>query len=156
MRLWHIDLIPYLPKSQLIAQWRELNSIFKKQDKHILINYIYNYPECFLKYYSDAVIKEMQKRGIRINSYDNYDNYFGDTKSYPERFKEHNDEYLIICFFNLREKYIRGQKDFTKEIWDKLNEYCNFRLNHIYFKMLNLVKYEMIITENYKEEHKDD
>ena len=35
MRLWHIDLIPYLPKSQLLAQWRELNSIFKKQDKHI-------------------------------------------------------------------------------------------------------------------------
>lgn len=38
MRLWHIDLIPYLPKTQLISQWRELNSVFKKQNKHILIN----------------------------------------------------------------------------------------------------------------------
>ena len=48
MRLWHIDLIPYLPDLQLIAQWRELNSIFKKQDKHILINYIYNYDKVFM------------------------------------------------------------------------------------------------------------
>ena len=29
MRLWRIDLIPYLPRTQLLAQWRELNSIFK-------------------------------------------------------------------------------------------------------------------------------
>lgn len=44
MRLWHIDLITnsLLPKSQLLAQWSELNSIFKKQDKNILINYIYD------------------------------------------------------------------------------------------------------------------
>ena len=45
MRLWHYKLIPFLPNSQLIAQWRELNSIFKKQDKHILINYVYEYPK---------------------------------------------------------------------------------------------------------------
>lgn len=33
MRLWHIDLVKngLLPKSQIIAQWRELNSIFKKK-----------------------------------------------------------------------------------------------------------------------------
>lgn len=123
MRLWHIDLILYLPKSQLLAQWRELNSIFKKQDKHILINYIYNYPECFLKYYSDITIKEMQKRGIKIKSYDNYDYYFGDTRAFPQRFKEHNDEYLTICYYNLKEKYIRGQKDFTKDVWEKLDKF---------------------------------
>ena len=49
MRLWHYKLLPYLPKSQLIAQWRELNSIYKKQDRHILINYIYDYDEVFNK-----------------------------------------------------------------------------------------------------------
>lgn len=53
MRLWHIDLIPYLPKSQLIAQWRELNSIYAKQDRRILINYIYEYNRHYLKAYSD-------------------------------------------------------------------------------------------------------
>lgn len=45
MRLWHTDLTPYLPKSQLLAQWRVLNSIFVKEDKHVLINYIYEYPK---------------------------------------------------------------------------------------------------------------
>ena len=43
MRLWHYDLIEYLPKQQLLGQWRELNSIYVKQDKHILINFIYEY-----------------------------------------------------------------------------------------------------------------
>lgn len=123
MRLWHYKLIPYLPNSQLIAQWRELNSIFKKQDKHILINYIYNYPECFLKYYSDKVIKEMLNRKIKIKNYENYDYYFGDTSAYPEQFKEHDDEYLTICYYNLKEKYLRGQKDFTAGVWEKLDEF---------------------------------
>lgn len=31
MRLWHIDRTPYLPKSQLIAQWWRLNSIYKNR-----------------------------------------------------------------------------------------------------------------------------
>lgn len=54
MRLWHTDLIPYLPKSQLVAQWIELNSIYKKQDNHILINYVYNYGKEYLLYYSSC------------------------------------------------------------------------------------------------------
>lgn len=138
MRLWHIDLIPYLPKSQLIAQWRELNSIFKKQDKHILINYIYKYDKRPLFNYSLAVKREMLDRGYKINSLENYSKYFSQTSSFGiERFKEHNDEYLIICYFNLREKYIRGQKDFTKEIFDKLYEYYKIR-------MMNIVTYGMI------------
>ena len=66
MRLWHADLIPYLPKSQLLAQWRELNSIFAKEDQHILINYIYEYPKEDLYYYTMLVLEEMQKRNIQI------------------------------------------------------------------------------------------
>ena len=27
MRLWHTDLIPVLPKEQLVGQWRELSAI---------------------------------------------------------------------------------------------------------------------------------
>lgn len=27
MRLWHIDLIPVLPREQLVAQWRECSAI---------------------------------------------------------------------------------------------------------------------------------
>ena len=130
MRLWHIDLIPYLPKSQLLAQWRELNSIFKKQDKHILINYVYDYPKDYLMTYSMKVIREMIKRNYRVN-YINFDNYFivGTDMFSPyfseleETFKEHNKEYLTICYWNLREKYLRGQKDFTDEVWQKLDTF---------------------------------
>lgn len=121
MRLWHYNLIPYLPKSQLIAQWRELNSIFKKQDKHILINYIYDYPRSTLKTYADEVILEMNRRNFKINKWDNYNNYFKYCESDGLHFKEHNGEYLLINYYNLKEKYIRGQKDFSKEKFDELS-----------------------------------
>jgi len=134
MRLWHIDLIPYLPKGQLLAQWRELNSIFKKQDKHILINYIYNYPKEYLLEYSFAVINEMQARNYKIKSFENYKNYFEGLDLFKfiqydtYRFREHDIEYLVICYFNLKEKYLRGQKDFTKEIFEKLDKFLQKQL----------------------------
>ena len=131
MRLWHIDLIEnnLLAKSQLLAQWRELNSIFKKQDKHILINYIYDYDKIYLWNYSLAVVESMNKRNYKITekSKNNLKEYFKDLGNIfennytcKERFKEHNDKYLLICFMNLYEKYIRGQKDFTSSCFQKL------------------------------------
>lgn len=121
MRLWHIDLIPYLPRQQLIAQWRELNSIFAKQDNHILINYIYKYDKRPLLNYTQAVMREILNRGYNINSIDNYRRYFKDVQSFgTERFKEHDFEYLTMCFWNLKEKFIRGQKDFTVQQWGKI------------------------------------
>ena len=128
MRLWHIDLIPYLPKSQLLAQWRELNSIFKKQDKHILINYIYNYEKKYLLNFATLVNAIMSVKGYKTNL-ENFNNYFGETrfKHLFEIedciFREHNHEYLTICYYNLKEKYMLGQKDFTKEVWDKLDKF---------------------------------
>ncbi|WP_233732664.1 pyrimidine dimer DNA glycosylase/endonuclease V [Lysinibacillus sp. YS11] len=70
MRLWHIDLIAYLPKGQLLSQWRELNSIFAKEDQHILINYIYEYPKEDLYLYTEKVMDEMKKRGYQIRTYE--------------------------------------------------------------------------------------
>lgn len=131
MRLWHIDLIPYLPKSQLLAQWRELNSIFKKQDNHILINYVYDYPKDYLLTYADKVILTMESRGYKIKNFDNFNNYFYNTGGFYVygRFKEHNNEYLIICFMNLLEKYRRGQKDFNKDTFVKLYNYVNSKID---------------------------
>lgn len=126
MRLWHVDLISYLPKSQLIAQWRELNSIFKKQDKHILINYIYNYDISYLYCYTQHVLQEMRNRNIQIKKWTNFNKYFqmvDEDVSTDLRFTEHNNDYLTICYFNLMEKYIRGQKDFDDETMWKLNEF---------------------------------
>ena len=77
MRLGHKDLIPYLPKSQLwlLGQWRELNSIYTKEDKHILINFIYRYKPIDLLAYSQMVLREMNRRGYKFNL-EKYNNYF--------------------------------------------------------------------------------
>lgn len=125
MRLWHYKLIPYLPKSQLLAQWRELNSMFKKQDNHILINYAYN-DNTSLFNYSLCVIREMTKRGYENNT-QNMEDYFWehfyDYKDNKKMFVQHDNEYLTICYWNLREKYLRGQKDFTDNIWERLDSF---------------------------------
>lgn len=135
MRLWHYKLIPFLPKSQLLAQWRELNSIFKKQDKHILINYIYQYPKESLYNYSCMVINAMcYQRHIKIRSTQAMRDYFqvaeiniNDIVSNPFP-KHHTDRYLLQCFYNLQEKYDRGQKDFTYDIYWKLERFINSQL----------------------------
>ena len=132
MRLWHIDIIPYLPKSQLwlLSQWRELNSIFKKQDKHILINYIYDYDKKYLWDYTLDIMGEfgVHRYNLSKTSRDNFYNYFNDMgciydRPTNEHFKEHDNEYLTICYYNLKEKYLRGQKDFTQEQWHKIEKF---------------------------------
>lgn len=131
MRLWHIDIIEYLPKGQLLAQWRELNSIFAKEDKHILINYIYEYPKDDLYIYTEKVMDEMKKRGYKIRSYDKMNKYFDGLEPVENvnPFKHHhNNEYLQICFYNLKEKFIRGQKDYGEEIYNHLYKYVNEKL----------------------------
>lgn len=146
MRLWHYKLLPYLPKSQLIAQWRELNSIFKKQNKHILINYIYGYPKDDLISYTRMVIDELKMRGYTVDIH-NFENYFGtrfgrdetywvDTMYIKEPFrKHHNNRYLLQCFYNLQEKYDRGQQDFDYGTYWKLlrfmhNQFADFKEEH--------------------------
>ena len=133
MRLWHYKLIPYLPKSQLLAQWRELNSIYKKQDKHILINYIYEYDMGELYSYSIMILNEFMDRGYKIKSSDNYMNYFrniiGSGRITITPFnRHHNEQYLIQCFYNLQEKYDRGQKDFSRAEYEKLENFIKGEL----------------------------
>lgn len=132
MRLWHIDLIPYLPNSQLIAQWRELNSIYKKQDKHILINYIYEYDKEHLYAYSWEVLLEMTKRGFKIKSMENLKQYFADVNKDKALYiaethqtfeRHHNMRYMMQCYYNLQEKFDRGQKDFTQEQMKALSKF---------------------------------
>ena len=123
MRIWHYKLLPFLPKSQLLSQKRECDLIWKHWDtdkrvNHILINYIYKHDYNFLASYYYALQKEFNKRNYKFN-----DNCPFLAIHFDLTFCEHDDEYLTICYWNLREKYIRGQKDFTKEIWDKLDEF---------------------------------
>jgi len=128
MRLWHVDLLNYLPKGQLLSQWRELNSIFAKEDKHILINYIYEYSKNDLCVYTEKVIEEMKNRGYQIRSYEKMNKYFENLESvkHVKPFKNHHDnEYLQICYYNLKEKFIRGQKDFEEDMYNNLCRYVN-------------------------------
>ena len=129
MRLWHKNLIPYLPKQQLLGQWRELNSIYKRQNRHILINFVYEYTPVMLYYYSGLVINEMNKRHYHINL-DNFFEYFKDIDNcvtfaideiYPDKM---NDRYLRQCYYNLEEKYDCG--GIPEEEWERVIECKHF------------------------------
>ena len=128
MRLWHKDLIEVLPRQQLLGQWRELNSIYKKQDKHILINFIYDYDITDIIWYSTLVYDEMIRRGYKC-----------DTKNFERRYKmsmrlakcvpipygaifknKMNERYLKQCLYNLQEKYDCG--GITQEEWQLIDE----------------------------------
>ncbi len=130
MRLWHKDLIEVLPRQQLLGQWRELNSIFKLQNSHVLINFVYDYEKVDLFIYSNMVICEMQRRGYKYNL-TNRNNYFGNIglmyTKYDlniEPFKEKmNNRYFIQCFFNLQEKYDCGA--INKKEWNLIQTCFN-------------------------------
>lgn len=126
MRLWHTELIPVLPRQQLLGQWRELNSIYKKQDKHILINFVYEYSKDDLLFYSVLVIQEMRFRGYKIKL-DNFQEYFKEYQqllyksiSSPPFQNKMTDRYLKQCLYNLQEKYDCG--GITQEEWDLIYE----------------------------------
>ena len=134
MRLWYIDIIKYLPEYQLLGLWRELNSIFKNQPSHILINYVYEENPVCLFTYSCDVMNEMSKRNIKIKSTKNMEIYFLNHGIDPKgiyairHFPQHDDRYLRQCFYNLQEKYDRGQKGFTRRIYLKLWKFVNDKL----------------------------
>ena len=99
---------------QLVAEWRELNSIFKKQDNHILINFVYDCPKEHLLYYTNLIIAEFKKRGYKIKSLDNYSTYFEGIQA-PVYIAPQNlfdgkmgERYLRQCYYNLQEKWDCG------------------------------------------------
>ena len=113
------------------GEWREINSIFKKQDNHILINFIYGCPKEHLMYYANLIITEFDKRGYKIKSFDNYNTYFNGIQA-PIYIAPCNlfngkmsDRYLKQCLFNLEEKAMCG--GIPKEEWNKI--YNKFKNN---------------------------
>lgn len=138
MRLWHSDLIKFLPKGQLLSQWRELNSIFAKENRHILINFVYEYPKEDLYVYTQQIMKEFKKRRYNIRTFDKMNNYFADLDKneidldyweYHTPFENHfNKEYLEICYYNLKEKFIRGQKDYEEKMYHDMHDFVEVLL----------------------------
>lgn len=111
MRLWHKDLINYLPKKQLVSQWRECCCIAKNiatngTPNHILVNKILDYPISHFYTYGIDVYIAMKSRGYECD-FNKFDKYFKDKSiSCDSIFKGwHNERYLKQCYYNLQEKY---------------------------------------------------
>lgn len=133
MRLWDISMLSYLPREQLVSQWRECSSIAgsiqkKQSPNHILVNFVLDYDFDHFISYTYYVRAEMTSRGYRtMNSVwdkivalkPSY-NILPIDNVYPEKF---NQTYKEICFYNLLEKYICGgikDSDWEKiEVWKR-------------------------------------
>ena len=123
MRLWHYELIPVLPNKMLVSQWRELIAIKRQWEKetliHPLVRYVKEYSKDYFAYYVHHVYSEMLKRNIKCK-----DSYMEEIISFCRyrlwqenlNYSEHNQEYLFICYYNLKEKYLRGIINPTE--WD--------------------------------------
>ena len=139
MRLWHKDLIPYLPRKQLVAQWRECCAICsnianKGTPNHLLVNKIMDYPSVHFMEYVRLIVSEMMNKGYKLNpiAMENFDK-FGDSNETIiggniERIifeNWHNERYLKQCLFNLQEKYDCG--GISEEEWLKIsNEFGKY------------------------------
>lgn len=114
MRLWHKDLIPYLPRQQLLGQWRECCLIAKniKVDgtpNHVLVNRILEYPISHFVRYARQIYFEMKHRGYGpdIKRFGQYvaDIHAGWNMQMKDVFPGwHNNRYLKQCLYNLEEK----------------------------------------------------
>ena len=133
MRLWHFELIPYLPKQMLVSQWRECIAIKRQWEKgtlkHRLVSYVTKYQKSAFYYYTQSIAAEMTKRNIlykRIFLDELYDFCFqnGNAKfNYPE----HDNRYLSQCLYNLEEKAVRGI--ISKEEWLKIYNKFEFEFD---------------------------
>lgn len=135
MRLWHYELLPYLPKSQLLSQKRECDLIIKtmwnKGEKvnHILINYIYEYSDISFTMYYALLYQEFMKRKFKFNdTFRQVNTLLLDNKFAPFT-RHHNNTYLLVCFMNLYEKYKAKQKDFDTETFNRLYDFVNTKFD---------------------------
>lgn len=135
MRLWHKDLIPALPRQQLLGQWRELCAIMRNIEakgtpNHVLVNRVMDYPCTHLYVYACQVCDEMRERGYRCDF-----SKFG--KSFVAVYGEGNpffisardlfpdwmdDRYLRQNYYNLEEKRDCGA--ISDDEFAKVREVC--------------------------------
>lgn len=138
MRLWPISFFVFLPNSQLwlLSQKREVDLIWKdiangNKTNHILINYIWEYENYIehLSMYYYKLEEEFKLRGFKFNFSQNMPDIFFYNKDFKIFPTHHTRLYELCCYYNLTEKYIRGQKDFTASMFNKLSEYIKCSKN---------------------------
>ena len=125
MRIWHKNLIPVLPRQQLLGQWRECCLIAKKDCKpnHVLVNAVTMYPKDHFYTYCKMIKQEMLRRGYKV-SYAAEAMIFHELWDYiPNKLLFigwHNDRYLQQCLANLQEKADCGA--IPPDEWKKIAE----------------------------------
>ena len=133
-RLWHYELIPYLPDLQFKGQLRELVAIMhgwrdKGETNHLLINKVMEYGKSCLTEYFKIYKREYYKRYHKIlekqtSEFESFaiDFPFIDKKDYKFYDEDwHNKTYLRVCMANLYEKHLSiGKSRVTDEEWQKL------------------------------------
>lgn len=141
MRIWHKDLIPVLPREQLVSTWRELSAIAgsiqkKGTPNHLLVNFIMNYDLNHFINYALLIKIEMNNRGYRtsdsiwikiVNLKPDWEP-LAKEKIYSEKM---DNIYLTICYWNLYEKFSCKDKLETKSWKD---------INYQYLNCLNKIK----------------
>ena len=150
MRLWHYELLPYLPDAQFKGQLRELTVIMRSwrdngTTNHILINKVMEYDKkhltSYLLLYREEYIKRYHKDIDRSILYEFFDfasykinqdftwspvtNKIVSVRVLNNIFPDwHNKEYLRVCLSNLYEKHFFcvGKSRITDEEWQRLLE----------------------------------
>ena len=134
MRLWHYRLLPYLPRLQLVSQWRECCCIAKSitekgTPNHILVNKIMDYPIEHFIAYTTLIRNEMRNRGYKCDT-SKFKKWMPDWDAFTIDFGEifydwHNDIYLRQSLYNLEEKAICGgiPADEWQRIYDKFKDF---------------------------------
>lgn len=118
MRLWHEDLIPLLPKGQLLGQHRECCALRGRGwgRKHATVNYVFTHSPYKLFQYHQLVMKEMEQRGYKVSKEWLNKDYRGkicepyqglkEVALSSPIYREHDDFYLRECLEYLKQKNI--------------------------------------------------
>lgn len=128
MRLWHQDLLPQLPRQQLLGQHRECCALRGNGwgKPHATVNYVFKHSPMWLVAYHYKVMNEMYRRGYKYDENwedkffcgynrmpleysmeDSHEFHEAYGRSYRECiYQEHNREYLLECLDNLASKGI--------------------------------------------------
>ena len=129
MRLWHQQLLPQLPRQQLLGQHRECCALRGRGwgRNHSVVNYVFDHEPELLVAYHYLVMDEMKRRGYNPDTTWYNPEYRGAALGYATAwadadivddqymyaihkegiiYPEHNDAYLQECIDNLKGKGI--------------------------------------------------
>lgn len=91
--------------------------------KHRLVSYITKYDKKVFLCYTNMILNEMIHRNMRYTTKLFYEilEFSGSKEMYINDYfyPEHNDRYLLQCYYNLQEKYDR--KIISEDEWQKIN-----------------------------------